>query len=392
MSSSTTVSSASSDEPRPNRTVKQPSVKKPSRFFRSLSVRAIKQAAIREPPPPFPQPPLQASSFSTSSTDSPTPATPDDDSEFAPSGPRRNSNQWPERKLTLPPPVAGGSLGWAPRRNSSPSLPPILAVNKSSDSEELDDGSSTTSSSPSISSPLPVSPHKALHSFTTYALAPAFSAPPLLYLPNVPLFPRSTNSSSSLPHQETMASTLFRTQMLRRLERRDLNVSEERSIAPFTSNRPLPAKSQSLVPKLDDGPVCDLKRVSNVSQGLKHWISRPCFEDRMSVYVPGPSGRPDDVIMHNVSGGALGVEALEVSETIEIMAGHNVKEQSETPWLPTLSSSSTTDFQLSKPGKRHNSLRVMLRIHKRISLRYKFRNNTACAEPASQSRSIAVAD
>lgn len=346
---STTVSSNSTDSG-PNRTAKSSSVKKPSRFLRSLSVKSVKPAVIREQPPTVPQPPLQASSFSTSSSDSPAPATPDDDSEFASSGFHRNSNQWSERKLALPNTATGASLSWDFHQTTSPGLPPILAVANSSDSEGLDDGSSDTSSPPSVSSPLPVSPHKSLHSFTTHTLAPAFSTPPLLHLPNVPLFPRSANPVSSLPHQETMASTLFRTQILRRLDRHDLTVSEERSIAAFTSSRSQPIKSQFLLSKLDDGPVCDLKRVSNVSRGLKQWISRPCFEDRVSVYTPGPSGQLDDVVVSNVSGGALGVAALEVSETIEILAGDNVEEQSETPWLPALSSSSTTDLQLPKPA------------------------------------------
>ena len=74
----------------------------------------------------------------------------------------------------------------------------------------------------------------------------------------------------------------------------------------------------------------------------------------MSVYTLGPSGRPDDIIVQNVAGGALGVAALEVSETIEVLAGYNVEEQSEAPWLPTLSSSSTTDLQLPVPGERHS--------------------------------------
>lgn len=352
-SSSTTVSSNSTDTG-PDRTTKSSSVKKPSRFLRSLSVKSVKPAVIREQPPAVPQPPPHASSFSTSSSDSPAPATPDDDSEFASSGFHRNSSQWSERKLALPNTVTGGSLGWDLRQTTSPTLRPIPAVAKSSDSEGLDDGSSDASSPLSLSSPLPVSPHKSLHSFTIYALAPAFSAPPLLYLPNVPLFPRSANPVSSLPHQETMASTLFRTQMLRRLDRHDLTVPEERSIATFTSSRSQPIKSQFLLSKLDDGPVCDLKRVSNVSQGLKQWVSRPCFEDRVSVYTPGPSGRPGDVVVCNVSGGILGVAALEVSEAIEILAGDNIEEQSETPWLPALSSSSTTDFRLPKPGKRHD--------------------------------------
>jgi hypothetical protein len=145
-----------------------------------------------------------------------------------------------------------------------------------------------------------------------------------------------------------VATTLFRTQILRRLERRDLTVSEERSIAHFTSTRSSPVKPEFLLSQLDDGPVCDLKQVSDVSRGLKQWISRPCFEDRMFVYAPGPSGRPDDIVVHNVPGGAFGVAALEVSEVIELLAGHDVEGQSETPWLP---SSTTTDPRLPTLGE-----------------------------------------
>lgn len=336
---------------------KSTSVKKQSRFFRSLSAKAVLQTTTRNPPPAVPQLPLQAYSSSSSSTDSPAPATPDDDSETSPSISHRRSGQWSDRKLAPSLPVTGGSLGWDPHSHHNPSLslPQIPTIAKSHESEDLDDGSSTTSSSPSVSSPPSVSPHISLHSLTTYALAPAFSAPPLLHLPNVPLFPRSSNFASSLPHQETMASTLHRTRLLRRLTRHDLTASEERSIATLTSRRASSTKSQILLPKPEDGAVSDAKRLSNVSQGLKRWISRPCFEDRTSVYTLGPSGRPDDVVVRNVAGGALGVAAIEVSEAIEVLAGYNVDEQSEIPWLPTLSSSSTTDLQIPAQGKRHNS-------------------------------------
>lgn len=74
----------------------------------------------------------------------------------------------------------------------------------------------------------------------------------------------------------------------------------------------------------------------------------------MFVYTPGPSGQFDDIAVHNVSGGALGVAALEVSETVELLAGYNVNERSETLWLPALSSSSTTDLRLPAPGKCHD--------------------------------------
>ena len=330
-----------------------PSVKKQSRLFRSFSSKALQPATIRNPPTPLPQPPRQAYSSSSSSTDSPAPTTPDDDSETGPSIPSRSSHQWSDRKLSLPLPVAGGSLDWDPHHNPSLGRPPIPPTANSFDSEDLDDGSSMISSSSSVSPPPSVSPHAYLHSLTTYALTPTFSAPPLLHLPNVPQFPRSTNFISTLSHQESMATTLHRVRILRRLARRDLTVSEDRSVASFTSRRSLPAKSQFLLSKPDNGATRDVKRVSNVSRGLKQWISRPCFEDRTSVYTLGPSGRPDDIIVHNVAGGTFGVAALEVSETIELLAGSNVEEQSETPWLPTLSSSSTTDLQLPAPCKCH---------------------------------------
>jgi len=152
-----------------------------------------------------------------------------------------------------------------------------------------------------------------------------------------------------------MGSTLHRTQILRRLARRDLTASEERSVATFTSRRILPTKSQFLLSKFDDGPACNIKRVSNISQGLKRWVSRPCFEDRVSVYTLGPSGRSDDIIVHSVSGGTLGVAALEISQAIELLAGSNLEEQSATFWLPTLPSSSTADLRLPVSGKRHHS-------------------------------------
>lgn len=150
-----------------------------------------------------------------------------------------------------------------------------------------------------------------------------------------------------------MASTLHRAEILRRLAHNDLTVSEERSIAFFTPRRATPTKSQFLLSKSDEGPVSDVRGLSNVSQGLKRWISRPCFEDRMAVYTPGPSGRFDDVVVHHVSGGALGVAALEISGTIEVLAGYNVEEQSESPWLPTLSSS-VTDLHSPTPGECHS--------------------------------------
>jgi len=349
--SDTTTVSSTSGGARSDLPSKSPSVKKPSRFLRGLSLKAVQTAAIRDPQPSAPQPPSQAYSSSSSSTDSPAPATPDDDSEIGPSISGRRSNQWSERKLAPSLLAPGGSFGSDPY---SLGLAPIPTIAKSYESEDLDDGASVTSSSPSVSSTQPVSPHTYLHSLTTCALAPAFSAPPLLHLPNIPLFPRSANFISVLPYQETTASTLHRTQLLRRLTRRDLSISEERSVTPLTSRRTLPAKPQFLLPKSDNGALCDAKRVSNVSRGLKRWIARPCFEDRMSVYTPGPSGLPDDIVIHNVVGGALGVAALEVSETIEVLAGYDVEEQSEAPWLPTLSSSSTTDLQLSTPCERHS--------------------------------------
>ena len=330
---------------------KSTSFKKPSRFFRSLSLKAVQPPVVREPPPSVPQPP-PAPSSSSSSTDSPAPVTPDDDSETGPSIAYRRSSQWSDRKLPLALPAAAGSLGWDLPRNHSLSIPSIPPITKSLESEDADDCSSSSSSSLSVSPPLPASPHASLHSSTTCALAPTFSAPPLLCLPDVPMFPRSANSVSSLPHQETMVSTLHRTRILRRLARRDLTASEERSVTSFTSRRASSAKSQLSLSNFDDAPVRDAWRVSNVSAGLKRWISRPCFEDRMSVYTPGPS-RQSDVLVHNVSGSTFGVAALEVSAPIELLAGYNLEEKSEI-WSPISSSSSTADLRLPAPGKCHN--------------------------------------
>jgi hypothetical protein len=68
----------------------------------------------------------------------------------------------------------------------------------------------------------------------------------------------------------------------------------------------------------EEGARYDLKHVRSSSVGLKQWIARPYFEGRFLVSVPDEAGT---VVWTTIKGSGFGVWALEVSETIELMAG-----------------------------------------------------------------------
>lgn len=67
----------------------------------------------------------------------------------------------------------------------------------------------------------------------------------------------------------------------------------------------------------EEGERYDLTHVRSFSVGLKRWIARPYFEERSIVSVPDETGT---VVWTTIKGSGFGVWALEVSETLELMA------------------------------------------------------------------------
>jgi hypothetical protein len=281
-----------------------------------------------------------AHSSSASSTGSVSLRTPEDDriGHLAPhGGPSPSRKAWipwlTPKKTDLQTRSQRPTSFWSDSLSSvpSPTAPPaqsrIVPDHQSteSDDETSDDSSSSESEAPprpfpaarSDSTNRPFTPIGFLNALTMNSIQPTFSPPPLLHYPNVPIFPRSSNGSRSLPFCDTMESTMHRKRLLHRLQRGHLTTADQRLLATIGRRTPSAAQRRTLV-QPEEGERYDLKHVRSSSLGLKQWIARPYFEERCLVSVPDEAGT---VVWTTIKGSGFGVWALEVSETIELMAG-----------------------------------------------------------------------
>ncbi|KIJ70045.1 hypothetical protein HYDPIDRAFT_23193 [Hydnomerulius pinastri MD-312] len=140
------------------------------------------------------------------------------------------------------------------------------------------------------------------------------TSPPVLQLVDAISFPRSCNNSRHLPRKETMESELHKKSLLARLN--SLSRSAESSIAPLAS-KTLTSISETS-PNFQDDFLPSADSVSLDSKGLRTWVERPCYEDRVRVWAREVSG---DIICTRVPGSRFGVAALEFSERVELLAG-----------------------------------------------------------------------
>ncbi|KAI0081747.1 hypothetical protein K474DRAFT_1656114 [Panus rudis PR-1116 ss-1] len=302
---------------------------------------------------PLPPALVNTGAPSSASSSSGGPNTPDDDRASILHA-QHNPNSWigtpwsPEaRTLASPvgktPPIR---LSASDPRTYPP--PPSLPQPRYSH-EDTDDDTSSEESSESEAAPSPLSarltPVEYLRTITSNAISPPFSPPPLLHLPNCPVFPRSCNPSRSLLRDETLGSAMFKKRLLRRLERGPLSRSEELAIAPLANRRQPPSQNRPSL-SLDDNAVKDVTRIAMYSHGLRRWLSRPCFEERMLLYVSSDAG---EIIARNVPGTSLGVAELEFSLHLEILAGIYDYPDPLSPMTPQLSMSPSTSSVTSTP-------------------------------------------
>lgn len=150
-------------------------------------------------------------------------------------------------------------------------------------------------------------------------------APPFVISPNVPSYPRSTNPARSLPRSSSnsLASTVFKRRMLRRLSDPNLQPSEAESIILFSLRSIPPRISSTNFDMIDEKALSASDRTSSFSSGLRRWTSRPCFEDRFSVWT-AVDGNITCQRISNSPGFALA--SLEFSPAIEVGAdayGHD---------------------------------------------------------------------
>ncbi|TBU45069.1 hypothetical protein BD309DRAFT_860969 [Dichomitus squalens] len=292
------------------------------RFFRSLSRKAkpvdplldrLNSADLHPP--------------SSSSSSSGAPTTPDDD--------RGSLLRLPTAKVWAPlPPIPVDSrlgsfhhLDAAPHDRSPLSVIPRPSASPSTFDTE-DASSEESSFAPDLSRPpersTPLSAPAYLLALSLSKLRPPYAPPPLLDVPGGPLFPRSCNARRSLPYADSLESTMHRTRLQRRLERGDLSPAETRSIASFAGRRTVLKDRPSLF--LDDTAVRTGHARSH-SAGLRRWVDRPCFEDRLLVLLAEnePAGglhantEPRWTRVEPATG--CGVADLEYSLTLELLAG-----------------------------------------------------------------------
>ncbi|KAJ7507909.1 hypothetical protein B0H11DRAFT_1969267 [Mycena galericulata] len=178
----------------------------------------------------------------------------------------------------------------------------------------------------------PVSPYvqsrKNIELFTRNSLVHRPDLSPFVQLPGAPMYPRSANSPRSLPVRLSMHAVMHKTLLLRRLHQSSLDDS---SILPFAT-RPTPTPvdpPQSLPWHSTSIPAPEL-RFSTSSPGLRRWMSRPCFEERIAVWVPLNGA----LTTQPVAGSTFAVAELEYSAALDAMVGFGLPPVQEEDHAP----------------------------------------------------------
>ncbi|KAH9977774.1 hypothetical protein BGW80DRAFT_775582 [Lactifluus volemus] len=336
------LSQRRSDSPSPDDVHQRPTPKSPfsttphrkssRRFFGTLTRITVSTDQLAQP--------LEPAHSSASSTGSVSLRTPEDD-RMGHHVVRSSSNRktwfpWftPKKSDLLsqsqsrPSSYLSDSLSSVPSPPAPPAPSRTIPVQPpdSDDDTSSEDSSSSESEAPSHPPPAPLrrdsanrlfSPIDFLTTLTTNNMSPSFSSPPLLLYPSAPAFPRSSSPLRSIPFRDSVETSIHKKRLLYRLQREPLTPTDRRLLASLGSRPPSAAQRRSLS-QPDEGERYDLKHVRLSSLGLKKWISRPYFEERMVVWVPDEAGT---VVRTTVNGSGFGVWALEVSETLEVLAG-----------------------------------------------------------------------
>lgn len=203
-----------------------------------------------------------------------------------------------------------------------------------------------------------------LESLIKNTLAPPLPASPFVQHSVTYLFPRSCNRPQALPPVSDTRRIMFKRRLLIQLE--NLSVDDEKAILPFSSRRaPVPIKT-SILPDYETSRPPDTTKIFAASPGVRRWISRPCFEDRFSVFLP-----LKDEIQQTPVVSTLAVATLEYSEFLDVMVDPDFDPSSpplDTPqdisWTPA-----SDDFLLnnSPPSVVNNDTLVCAREYHHFS-------------------------
>ncbi|KAJ7665532.1 hypothetical protein B0H17DRAFT_291156 [Mycena rosella] len=214
------------------------------------------------------------------------------------------------------------------------SIPPVLRVDTDSDEEDASSSGSDDDesvplphSAPALAPPItPTSvaqSRKNLEMLIQNSLVPPLAPSPFAHLPGAPMYPRSSNPPRSLPVRPSMHVAMHKTLLLRRLQHpvvssQSLVQALDRSILPFASRLPpIPVDPPSPLPWYNDTVPAAAMKLSPSSAGLRRWMSRPCFEERVAVWVPVNG----ELTSRPVAGSSFAVAELEYSAALDAMIG-----------------------------------------------------------------------
>ncbi|KAK7061801.1 hypothetical protein R3P38DRAFT_2596549 [Favolaschia claudopus] len=225
----------------------------------------------------------------------------------------------PDWRPKQPPPI----LHPPPTPKAFPQ-PPVLTVDIDSDEDassedsEDDEPVSLVSRVPSLHPPIsPTQSRKNLQVLTQNSLV---DNPPLVspfsHLTGFPMYPRSSNLPHSLSVRPTLSTTMHRSALLRRLQS-DTSNQLARSILPFASRPPpTPVDPPSSPPWFNARALPVAMTLSPSSPGLRRWMARPCFEERIAVWVP-----QDEAVICQPVMASRAVAELEFSAALDAMIG-----------------------------------------------------------------------
>jgi hypothetical protein len=294
--------------------------------------------------------PSNASSASSSASGSASVRTPDDDPNTrfnttkktwlpswlarAKSGTLRRAAEFDDR-----PPLPDFSLP-PPHDNRTP-MPHDTDEDTSEDSDDEadDDDDSPAPYSSLASTPISTTPaafekaRQYLRTIISNSLVLPSSSPPLFHVPGTHLFPRSANNPRLLPYQDSLRTRMLKSHLLRTLQRPSGLSSSDTLLVSVFSTRSAPPRTGRTAPLVDEHAV-DPSRLSAASYGLRRWISRPCFEDRFSVWLLSKDSA--ELSTHVVTSPGFAVAELEFSIVLEALAGlYAPQSDSDNGYIPT---------------------------------------------------------
>ncbi|QRW02240.1 hypothetical protein RhiLY_01237 [Ceratobasidium sp. AG-Ba] len=173
------------------------------------------------------------------------------------------------------------------------------------------------------------------------------------------MFPRSVSAMrGKLPPSHSLRTHMHRARVLRRLEEGALTAAEEASIMPFASRSPRspPTPSRRARPSVStEEAIAELGTgTGRWSRGLRRWVARPVFEDRMSVYAPSHEGVAADIVR---PARGLGTEMLDFSDGTLAMAGLALDSDGESDGeLGSLPSEAKPSLHIQTSSSRRQSL------------------------------------